>query len=506
MKTILTILLLTLFLGQNVEAQFCNKPNPNFCPGNYFANGDFENVNSNPDALDDQDISVAKGWSEIWSGGSLADLYCPTSVGTGNPPTPDSGVYASMWITNENAGDDTYREGMYNKLSTKISQNTGNYSFTFKTATLNNVGLKNIEIGIYGVSNPGNSLPAGPTSETNPTNLNLFNSVGGKVVLLGVIKIPVNSTNAWINQSINFNSSLLPANGIDHILITKSDAVIAGGARMYMAFDEFCLKVCKNCSTGDGEGTWDTNTPKDCFCCDKAYNLPTVPQIIGSDKVECGAQANYSTSNCPGATTTWGISPSITFSGQGTNAVSISNLPAGTYTLSVTIGCGKTRYTSKKTITVLAPLSCDPAFLVTVQQLANGMLNINAVPSSTTGVEHYWGVVYNGTYPNCTIPGTPILLNDITSGQTFGAHVTEAGVFAPQGMGTGINGGTNAPYGYNYQGFPNNSCFKITHYVKCCGVWKRQTQFVSIGTSNARVANGTTIKPDITIGAVETVK
>jgi hypothetical protein len=508
-KTIFRMLLIAIFLGQSLQAQYCNKPNDNFCSGNYFTNGDFETVKENPDnnsidgAMGDQDIAIATGWNPIWSGGSLADLYCPTTAGTGNPPTPASGVYASMWVGNRGLNSQNFREGMFNKLKTVISKNSGNYSFNFKTAKLQNNGTNNLQIGIYGVYYTGSTLPDAPTSETFPTNINLFNGVGGTVVLLGTITIPNNATNVWKNQTITFNSSIFPSNSITHILVTSSDTVTSGGIS-YMAFDEFCLKVCNDC--GGYEETWDTNVPKDCFCCDKAYNLPTKPQIAGLEKVDCGASAQYSTSNCPGATTTWSVSPSIPFTGQGTNSISFNSIPAGSYTLSLTISCGKKRYTNTKTITALAPLNCSPSFLLSVVQMPNGLLNINATPTTTAGVEHYWGISYNGTFPNCAAI-TPILLNEITGGTTSaGGHVSTAGIFTQVVTGTGVTGGTAAPYGFFYGGFPNNSCFKVTHYVKCCGVWSRQTQYGSMGTSNARMANGATVKPEITVGAIEVVQ
>lgn len=235
-----------LFAFCKVNAQqFCGKPDPNFCPGNVFTNGNFETLNGSPDARPDEDINVAKGWSPIWQSGSLADLYCQSTLP--NPsfllPVPGSGVYASMWISNRNTNSALYREGMFNKLQSTITSNSGSYTFNFNTARLSTGQVTSVEIGIYGVSFTGTTLPAPPTTEISPTNLNLFGA--GNVVLLGVITVPAGANNTWANQTISFNTSMagFPAAGINHILITKSDNVLPGLAQMYIAFDNFCLRV-----------------------------------------------------------------------------------------------------------------------------------------------------------------------------------------------------------------------------------------------------------------------
>ncbi|MFV8379768.1 hypothetical protein [Flavobacterium sp. LB3R33] len=330
-------------------------------------------------------------------------------------------------------------------------------------------------------------------------------------------QLPSNSFGQW--EIVNENGKLTGSAACtawDNLIQNVTGFALAtdynSQASEKINFDNFCWQ----CKTADGqivdngnpkdeEGTWDSNTPKDCFCCDKAYNLPTKPQIAGLEKVECGTSAQYSTSNCPGATTTWAVSPSLPFSGQGTTNITFNSIPAGSYTLSLTISCGKKRYTSTKIITALAPQNCSPSFLTSIVQMPNGLFNISAVPTTTAGTEHYWSIDYNGSYPNCIIPAAPILLNNIVNGSVLaGTHVTSAGVLSL--IGTGATAGTTPPYSFFYGGIPNNSCFKITHYVKCCGVWLRQTQSFPLGTSNARMVNGATPKPDITIGAIEIVK
>lgn len=250
---------------------------------------------------------------------------------------------------------------------------------------------------------------------------------------------------------------------------------------------------------------WINNYPDKCFCCDGVYNLQEKPQIIGPQTVDCESPITFTTGSCKGTSINWSVSPSTAFTGQGTSSITL-NPPyiASSYTVNVSIRCGEKTVTNAVSFVVSKPQNCIPNFLVGVEQLANGFVKINAVPSAGAGVEHYWGVVYNGTYPNCNLPCTGIPLVSIQNGSTYGAHLTSAGAFSALGMGTSITSGSS-PYGFNYSGFPNNSCFKITHYVRCCGEWFRQTACVSIGTSNLKVIGGEVAKPQITMGEIEKV-
>lgn len=489
-KTILRMLVIALFLGQSLQAQTCidHEGNYNFNNWKPF----YSTVAKGTDVKHQNYLKLQDG-----SGPSFAINYADFS---GNWITRGLGQclsYQYMAQYNVSAGMPTAKSplGWIYQGSPIVSTGSGvSFGAHYLRAWLiPNPSFPIIGNGVWKTW----SLPVGLSS-------------GGQ--------LPSNSFGQW--EIVNENGKLTGAaactawdNLIQNVTGFALGTDYNGDPSEIINFDNFCWQ-CKNADGDivdignplDSEGTWDSNTPKDCFCCDKAYNLPTKPQIAGLEKVECGASGQYSTSNCPGATTTWAVSPSIPFTGQGTNSISFNSIPAGSYTLSLTISCGKKRYTSTKTITALAPLNCTPAFLLSVVQMPNGLLNINAVPTTTAGVEHYWGISYNGTFPNCS-PVTPILLNEITGGTTSaGGHVSTAGLFTQVGTGTGVTGGTAAPYGFFYGGFPNNSCFKVTHYVKCCGVWSRQTQYGSIGTSNARMANGAIPKPDITVGAIEVVK
>jgi hypothetical protein len=94
---------------------------------------------------------------------------------------------------------------------------------------------------------------------------------------------------------------------------------------------------------------------------------------------------------------------------------------------------------------------------------------INTVPKTTTGVEHYWGIVYNGKAPNCNCACEDIPLEDIKNAKTVGVwatHIKADGTFENIGIGTNVTAGTSG-LGIKYGGFPYYGCYKITHYIIC---------------------------------------
>jgi len=271
-----------LIYATGAFGQLCNKPNPSFCPGNFFQNGDFETITGNPNGITSDDINLATGWQAMWATGSLADLHCTGgSNSTGTAPTPNSAVYAGMWIRNQNVtntSSHTHREGMYNRLSTLIPENTGSYSFNFKIAWATGFSSTAIplpvSIGIYGVLNPSNVIANNPVGHNaNPTNINLWlnKDVTVKVVLLGTVMTPANFTNTWVPQTVTFNSSILPVGGITHIMITADDLPRPQQDRnVYINFDEFCLQKA-------------TLVPVMSTCCPHLKNLVKNPDFTSGN-------------------------------------------------------------------------------------------------------------------------------------------------------------------------------------------------------------------------------
>jgi len=191
-------------------AQWCEVPQQGFCPGNHFTNGDFEIITGDPAPATSDDIDLATGWGPVWQGsGSLADLFCEGTGPIGTPPTPLTGNYGGMWITNSNDISNVYREGMFNSLASPIANSSGSYSFSFDVANLTTTTTNPVEIGIYGVFyDPGTTpLPLNPISIHNPTNPNLFGPAN--TVLLGTVPVTGSWSNTWSSQTVSFNSSMV---------------------------------------------------------------------------------------------------------------------------------------------------------------------------------------------------------------------------------------------------------------------------------------------------------
>ncbi len=249
MKMTLNLLKISLFsclflLANSSFGQWCGTPNPDFCPGNQFDNGNFETVTDDPSVLTSNDINLAVGWSEIWQAGSLADLFCEGTSPGMTPPTPLSGNFGGMWISNtDELTSATWREGMFNQLLTPIASSSGSYTFGFDVANLQPGNTAGVEIGIYGINyDPSTPLPASPTGSHYPDNSNLFGPANS--VELGVIPVTGSWSNTWAPQTLTFNSGMagFPAAGITHIMITHSELKTTGVQKRYMGFDNFCLQ------------------------------------------------------------------------------------------------------------------------------------------------------------------------------------------------------------------------------------------------------------------------
>jgi|GEM_PF-1744584 len=229
---------------------WCNNPDNHFCPGNCFTNGNFETLTGDPNAAVDMDIFLTTGWNTAFvaigsnnsSDFSSADIACGgttlLSSAGGAIPTPDTSVYAGMWIVNNGPTPSDRGENMLNKLVTPIPYNTGNYTFTCDTA-LGIKGADVINIGVYGVYNP-NDMAAINSFTVDP--LNYWNNPSVSVVKLGVITPSSNLSAAWETLTFTFDSSVLPPAGITHIMIAGDNVPVASWKRDYLFFDNFCMR------------------------------------------------------------------------------------------------------------------------------------------------------------------------------------------------------------------------------------------------------------------------
>jgi hypothetical protein len=237
-------------------------------------------------------------------------------------------------------------------------------------------------------------------------------------------------------------------------------------------------------------GDWESNN-RECFCCSPFYNLPKMPTISGPETINCGTAATFSTLSCPGASYLWTVSPTITgTTGNTTQTFTIpATAPIGTYLITLEVKCGNKVVKNTKKIKIIGVENCTSSFDFTLTKLPTGFYNITAVPHMTApGQEHWWGIQYNGTFPNCNTCAS-IPWGQMNSSSSWGGYINSSGVLTPY-MGTGTTTGTS-PYGISYTGFSVNKCVRITHYVKCCGVLKRSTYCFEItGEVTTRVVKG----------------
>lgn len=232
-----------------------------------------------------------------------------------------------------------------------------------------------------------------------------------------------------------------------------------------------------------------------CFCCDNFYNLP-IPVITGPLNVNCGDRPTYCIPKCPKANISWNVSPTNAFTTNATGECITLKAPLaiGSYTIAVTLSCEGKKVSSNIKVNVTGVQNCTPTFNTSLTLLPNGLWRLDANPTSTTsGAWHYWGLIVNPTPATCT--SIPLL--NIANGLTFGSRVSPTGVVTPVGMGTTINGSTSG-YGFQYSGIGSAAgCYKITHYVSCCGVWYRQTICFCITAPGLRSSTPQIIKSEV---------
>ncbi len=205
---------------------------------------------------------------------------------------------------------------------------------------------------------------------------------------------------------------------------------------------------------------WVTQVPQDCFCCnDKIYNLPVKPPITGSNILSCDSATKFTTLNCPGATITWSVSPSVPFTGQGTSTITITGpYYYSSYTITVQIKCGNKVVTNQ---VIVKPGGCqaNPAFSMS----SNG--SSATFSSIITNCTHYWYLVKDND-GSCSY----------TSGDTYVGPITTATA--------------------NFSSLINSQQYTVYHFVYCkcgkyCSSWAWQVMcFKWLPAQQMKIANG----------------
>ena len=202
-------------------------------------------------------------------------------------------------------------------------------------------------------------------------------------------------------------------------------------------------------------------TDSTCFCCNDYYNLPK-PKISGAIDIFCDKPVTYTIPKCPGAIVVWSITPNIPFTGQGTSAITITPpISVPSFTITVTITCGRGSVRNQIKVRVMQPQGCNPAFLISTQEVSNTLFQVTGIPSvPTIGYQHYWLV---SQISDCNGNGTVGMTG-------WGLSYTAGGAIIPQpNPAIGTAGPNN---GYKYGGLAKGQCYTLTHYILCCGQWK----------------------------------
>lgn len=143
-----------------------------------------------------------------------------------------------------------------------------------------------------------------------------------------------------------------------------------------------------------------------CFCCDGAFNL-SKPVISGKiDNLKCGEKYAYSINQCRGASINWSITPSVPFSGNSTNCISVA-FPSSTtsgYVITVTVRCGN------KSISSSIKVQPCKQERKTVEITTGSDAVIHCLDSK---VKTNFGNVKMNLISNWTFQGTPAIISSV---------------------------------------------------------------------------------------------
>ncbi|WP_020538228.1 T9SS type A sorting domain-containing protein [Lewinella cohaerens] len=229
-----------------INCQDIPEPEPFCTEDNLVQNGSFEQ--GSPTALD-EDIANASFWGGIWqptTGFSSADFYntsqaLPSSL---TSPLPASqGNFGGMWSAY--VGNQVFREGMMNELSSTILPNTGQYELSFKVACLGGY-FADPELSIWGVNASGLATGTSPVSFSMPTNDGFYGAASS--FEFATYPFPSNCDEQFVTLTFVLNSADpgFPASGINHLFFTRKDGVSGG---VYIALDDVCLRPLQCCES-----------------------------------------------------------------------------------------------------------------------------------------------------------------------------------------------------------------------------------------------------------------
>jgi hypothetical protein len=193
--------------------------------------------------------------------------------------------------------------------------------------------------------------------------------------------------------------------------------------------------------------TWDSNVPKECFCCDnRVYNLPKPPPINYTPSGHpsfpsaiCPCNTNtFSTMKCEGATFSWAVNSNtgpLSFTGNGTPQITLQFPPNGpalwaitSVVVTVEIKCGQKTVTNTIKVPVLqGGGNANVNLSVNFPSGGPGSFTATNMPSAALFGNGWTLRAFNLPYsvPCDTWDGsTPIIANGIGNSFSFGGLTT----------------------------------------------------------------------------------
>jgi len=326
-----------------------------FCQGNIVQNGDFESNDPVPTTADD--IANATSWSSIWSAanstqnGNFLNSSITLHTSLTQPLPVSQGNYAGFWL--DYSSDNNKREGIMNTLVNPILQNSGCYTLEFMMACLGQQ-YNDPVLEVFGVPTTAVGTISSPFNQTTPMNSDLFTPAA---ISLGNFTVnTATCTNNFMTVNIDFNSSILPALGIDRIFFTRRDVPVGGSSGgAYIALDDICLtstpcdQEC-TCPIGNTQFTLKEGNNSYTTSCSSPISLvPTLDCPVNDLTItgNYGCVSSNPNMSCPSSEIKWTLDrpllPDLTGSQSGPNfgisfiASSIDD--AGTYSLTLETIC-----------------------------------------------------------------------------------------------------------------------------------------------------------------------
>jgi hypothetical protein len=132
-------------------------------------------------------------------------------------------------------------------------------------------------------------------------------------------------------------------------------------------------------------------------------------------------------------------------------------------TITVTIACNGKKVQNQIVVPIKQIENCRADFLITLQELQNGMYQVHGYQTPPVpGTMHYWFLQEVANCPSGSQVG---------GGLNLWAYIAPNGAVSYSNPNGGMTpGSTN--WGFQFSGLTKGKCYRLYHYVYCCGQWK----------------------------------